>query len=64
MSIASNARASAIAQNVESGKYVKNNKFHDYGSIPEDSIFAQQRAADIRLAQIKAQRKIRAGCKI
>ena len=59
MSIASNARASAIAHNIESGKYVKNNKFHNYGSIPEDSIYAQQKAADLRLAQIKAQRKVR-----
>ena len=58
MSIASNARASAIAHNIESGKYVKNNKFHNYGSIPEDSIYAQQREADVRLAQIKAKRAL------
>ena len=59
MSIASNARASAIAHNVESGKYVKNSKFHHFGSVAEDSIYAQQREADKRLAQIQAQRKIR-----
>ena len=65
MSISSNARASAIAHNVESGKYVKNSKFHNFGSVAEDCIFAQQREADARLAQIKAQRKERlARCKI
>jgi len=60
MSISSNARASQIARNVKSGQYLKNAKFHNYGSVVEDSIFAQQRAADARLALIKAQRKIRA----
>ena len=59
MSIASNARASAIAHNVSGGKYVKNSKFHHFGSVTEDSIFAQQREADKRLKELKAQRKVR-----
>lgn len=59
MSIASNARASAIAHNVESGKYVKNSKFQSFGSVVEDSIFAQQKEAERRLAQIQAQRGTR-----
>ena len=59
MSISSNARASQIARNVKSGHYVKNAKFHNYGSVVEDSIFAQQREADARLALLKAQRKTR-----
>jgi len=59
MSISSNARASQIARNVKSGQYVKNAKFHNFGSVAEDCIFAQQREADKRLAQIRVQRKIR-----
>ena len=39
MSIAKNARCSQIMRDVQNGKYVKNSKFHNYGSIPEDSIY-------------------------
>ncbi len=39
MSIAKNARASQIMSNVSNGHYVKNGKFANFGSIPEDSIY-------------------------
>jgi len=66
MSIAKNARCSQIVRDVENGKYVKNSKFHNYGSVPEDSIYystmlAQQ--ADARRAELTAQKKVRL-CKI
>ena len=59
MSLAKSARASEIARNVKSGTYVQMKKFANYGSVIEDSIFAQQREADLRLKQIQAQRAIR-----
>ena len=59
MSIAKNARCSQIIREVEGGKFVKNSKFHNFGSVIEDSIFAQQAQADRRLAEIQAQRKVR-----
>jgi hypothetical protein len=60
MSTASNARASQIARDVERGKYVKQFKFANYGTIVEDSLQAQQVRADARLLEIQAQRKVRA----
>lgn len=39
MSIAKNAQCSQIARNVSGGKYVNNSKFHNFGSVPEDSIY-------------------------
>ena len=39
MSIAKHARASDIMNKVESGHYINNGKFANYGSIPEDSIY-------------------------
>ena len=59
MSIAKNARCSQIIRDVEGGKFVKNSKFHNFGSVVTDSIFAQQAEADRRLAEIQAQRKVR-----
>ena len=59
MSIAKNARCSQIIREVEGGKFVKNSKFHSFGSVVEDSIFAQQKEADRRLLEIQAQRKVR-----
>jgi len=59
MSIASNARASSIMTKATKGHYVKQNKFHDFGSIIEDSIIGQQMEADRRLKEIQAQRKLR-----
>ena len=61
MSTAKNAQCSQIARNVEKGKYVKQYKFADFGSVAEDTIQGQQRLADERLKQIQAQRKIRVG---
>jgi len=39
------------------GKYVKNNGFHNFGSVVTDCLLAQQAEADRRLVQIKLQRK-------
>ena len=59
MSIASNARASSIMAKASKGHYVKQSKFANFGSVVEDSIFAQQAQADKRLAELQAQRKLR-----
>lgn len=59
MSLAKSARASQIARNVKSGVYIQMRKFANYGSIIEDSIFAQQAEADRRLREIQAQRAVR-----
>ena len=59
MSTAKNAQCSQIARNVSDGKYVKQFKFANYGSVVEDSVQAQQARADARLAEIQAQRKVR-----
>lgn len=59
MSIAKNARCSQIIREVENGRFVKNSKFHNFGSVVTDSIFAQQKEADRRLLEIQAQRKVR-----
>ena len=56
MSLAKSARTSQIARNVKSGVYVQMRKFANYGSVIEDSIFAQQAEADRKLRQIQAQR--------
>lgn len=60
MSLAKHAQCSQIARNIEKGKYVKQFKFANYGSVVEDSIQAQQARADARLLEIQAQRKVRA----
>jgi len=42
MSIAKNARASQVMNEIQNGKYTpanKQGKFANYGSIPEDSIY-------------------------
>lgn len=54
--IAKCARATSIMNNVKKGNYVGMSKFANYGSVVEDSIFAQQREADRRLKQIQAKR--------
>tara|TARA_Y100000004_G_C8694529_1_gene318997 strand:+ start:220 stop:411 length:192 start_codon:yes stop_codon:yes gene_type:complete len=59
MSLAKSARASQIARNVKNGYYVQMSKFANYGSVIEDSIIAQQKEADRRLAEIQAQRELR-----
>lgn len=57
MSLSKNAQCSEISRNVSNGKYVKQFKFSNYGSVVEDSIKAQQRQADRRLLEIQALRK-------
>ena len=66
MSLAKNARCSQIIRDVEGGRFVKNSKFHNFGSVPEDSIYyhtmlAEQ--ADAKRLEKEAQRKVRLGCK-
>jgi hypothetical protein len=63
MSTAKNAQCSQIARNVEKGKYVKQYKFANFGSLAEDTIQGQQRLADERLRQIQAQRGTRVGAR-
>lgn len=63
MSTAKNAQCSQIARNVESGKYAKQYKFSNFGSVAEDTLQGQQRLADERLKQIQAQRKIKVGAR-
>ena len=62
MSIAKHAQASKIMQNVEKGTYVRGSKFHDFGSVPEDSIYYHTmlaQKADKERAERIAQSKIR-----
>tara|TARA_R110001592_G_scaffold278988_2_gene546365 strand:+ start:3549 stop:3728 length:180 start_codon:yes stop_codon:yes gene_type:complete len=54
--MSNSARASHFASNISKGTYVKQFKFAKYGSVVEDSIKAQQRQADRRLAEIQAKR--------
>jgi hypothetical protein len=61
MSIASNARASSIMSKASKGVYVRQAKFHDYGSIVEDSIIGQQMLADRRLKEIQLSRLKKVG---
>ena len=44
---------------MESGKYQKQFKFANFGSVVEDSIVAQQAQADQKLKEIQAQRLVR-----
>jgi len=59
MSNAKNSRISQIMNNMKSGKYQKQFKFANFGSVVEDSIMAQQAHADQRLKEIQAQRLLR-----
>lgn len=54
-----NSRISQIMKNMESGKYQKQFKFANFGSVVEDSIVAQQAQADKKLKEIQAQRLVR-----
>lgn len=64
MNVAKCAQATAIMNNVRKGNYVRGMKFANFGSVTEDSIFAQQREADRRLKEIQAQRAIRLSKKL
>ena len=59
MSRKTSARSSSIMTNVKNGVYVRMQKFANYGSVVEDSIYAQQHEADRRLKEIQAQRELR-----
>lgn len=62
MSIAKNARASQVMTDIQNGKWTsvnKRGKFANFGSVIEDSLFAQQAEADRRLKQIQAERALR-----
>ena len=62
MSIAKNARASQVMSDISNGKYTfvnKRGKFANFGSVVEDSLFAQQAEADRRLKEIQAERALR-----
>ncbi|MFT6497737.1 MAG: hypothetical protein ACJATM_001360 [Alphaproteobacteria bacterium] len=61
--MSNSARASHFASNISKGTYIKQFKFAKYGSVVEDSIKAQQRQADRRLAEIQAG-KVKSGCNI
>lgn len=59
MGIAKNARASQVMTDIQNGKWTsvnKRGKFANFGSVVEDSLFAQQAEADRRLKQIQAER--------
>lgn len=59
MSSSTSTRSSSIMSNVKNGVYVRMRKFANYGSVVEDSIYAQQMEADRRLKEIQAQRSLR-----
>ena len=59
MNIAKCAQATSIMNNVKSGHYIRGAKCSNFGSVVTDSIFAQQREADHRLKEIKAQKALR-----
>jgi hypothetical protein len=55
----SKALKSQIANNVLSGVYIKQRKFANWGSVIEDSIFAQQKEFERKLAIIQQAKKIK-----
>jgi len=59
MNIAKCAQATSIMNNVKNGHYIRGMKFANYGSVVEDSIIAQQRAADLRLKELRAQKALK-----
>jgi len=62
MSTSKNARSSEIMQKMTKGNYVKQGKFANFGSIPEDSIYYHTmlaQKADAERAERIAQSKIR-----
>jgi hypothetical protein len=62
MSVSKNARCSEIMEKMTRGNYVKQGKFADFGSVPEDSIYYHTKLAekaDAERAERIAQSKIR-----
>ena len=59
MNIAKCAQATSIMNNVKSGHYIRGAKFAGFGSVITDTILGQQKEAERRLAEIKAQKALR-----
>ena len=59
MNIAKCAQATAIMNNVKNGHYIRGSKFANYGSVVEDSLFAQQREADRKLKAIQLAKAVK-----
>ncbi|MDB4348438.1 hypothetical protein OAA62_00835 [bacterium] len=53
MNTAKCAQSTAIMNNVKNGHYIRGAKWMGFGSIIEDSLFAQQREADRKLREIQ-----------
>jgi hypothetical protein len=56
MNIAKCAQATAIMNNVRNGHYIRGAKWMGFGSVIEDSLFAQQAEADRKLQQLRMAR--------
>jgi hypothetical protein len=56
MNIAKCAQATAIMNNVKNGHYIRGAKWMSFGSVVEDSLFAQQAETDRKLRQLKMAR--------
>jgi len=59
MNIAKCAQATSIMNNVKNGHYIRGAKFANFGSVVEDSIFAQQREAQRKLEQLKMRKALK-----
>jgi len=57
MNIAKCAQATAIMNNVKNGHYIRGAKWMGFGSVIEDSLFAQQAEADRKLREIKTRKQ-------
>ena len=59
MNTAKCAQATSIMNNVKNGHYIRGAKWMGFGSVIEDSLFAQQREADRRLKEIRANKALK-----
>ena len=59
MNIAKCAQATSIMNNVKNGHYIRGAKFANFGSVVEDSLFAQQKEAQRKLEQIKMRKALK-----
>lgn len=59
MNIAKCAQATSIMNNVKNGHYIRGAKFANFGSVVTDSIFAQQKEAQLKLEQIKLRKALK-----
>ena len=59
MNISKCAQATSIMNNVKNGHYIRGAKFANFGSVVEDSIFAQQREAQRKLEQLKMRKALK-----